>query len=172
VTIDEFIALLKDTDPPAPADQLAAFESTIGGRLPDDYREFLIRTNGGYVPGWHRFKGPGPNGRPWTAFIHHVCGFRTEPHLSLHFNHSCGLNPELGFPRGLLWIMDDPGGNGIGLGLTGDHRGRIYFWVHDELPDPETWDREIETAENVIPLADSFATFVAGVGPREADDDG
>jgi hypothetical protein len=68
MTIDEFIALMKDIDPPAPADQVAAFESTIGGRLPDDYREFLIRTNGGNIPGWYRFKGPTPDVRSWTAF--------------------------------------------------------------------------------------------------------
>ena len=91
--------------------------------------------------------------------------------MSLTFNLDYGLNPESGFPRALLWIMEDPGGNGICIGLTGEQRGRVYFWIHDELPDPAEWGGRVETASNVIILADSFADFVAGVGPREAGDD-
>jgi hypothetical protein len=66
--------------------------------------------------------------------------------------------------------MDDPGGNGICVGLTGEHRGKVYFWIHDEGPDPDTWDGGIDTATNVIPLTDSFTAFLAGIGPREETD--
>ena len=67
--------------------------------------------------------------------------------------------------------MDDPGGNGICIGLAGAQRGKVYFWIHDELPDPEEWDGAVETASNVILLTESFADFIAGIGPREAGDD-
>jgi hypothetical protein len=56
-----------------------------------------------------------------------------------------------------------PGGNAICLGLTGDYRCRVFFWVHDEQPDPEEWDGEVETAGNVRLLANSFTDFVAGI---------
>jgi hypothetical protein len=171
MTIDEFVALMESTAPPAPPDQIEAFEAEVGATLPDDYRKFLVRTNGGYIPGWYRFKGPTPDGQSWVAFVHHVCGLREEPHLSLRFNRACGLSGESQFPRALLWIMDDPGGNGICLGLGGKRRGRVYFWIHDEQPDPEEWDGEVETARNVILLADSFTEFIAGVGPRSEGDD-
>jgi hypothetical protein len=80
------------------------------------------------------------------------------------------LSGESQFPRALLWIMDDPGGNGICLGLTAIQRGRVYFWIHDMQPDPEEWDGEIETASNVILLSDSFTDFIAGVGPKDDSD--
>jgi len=170
MTMDDFITLIELKSPPAPLDQLKAFEPELGGRLPDDYRQFLIRTNGGFVRGWYRFKGRTPRGDIRSAYVHHVCGFREEWHLSLRFNRGCGLSPQSGFPHSLLWIMDDPGGNGICIGLAGAKRGKVYFWIHDELPDPEEWDGRVETASNVIILADSFADFVAGIGPRDDSD--
>jgi hypothetical protein len=169
--MDEFIDLIERKSPPAPQAELEAFEAELGARLPDEYRQFLVRTNGGVVRGWYRFKGPTPSGTTRFAFLHHVCGFREEPHFSLRFNRNCCLSGDSLFPRALLWIMDDPGGNGICIGLTGPYRGRVYFWIHDEQPDPDEWNGEVETASNVILLADSFSAFVAGIGPREESDD-
>jgi hypothetical protein len=172
MTMDEFVALMACKSPPAPQHQLGAFEAELGTELPADYRQFLVRTNGGHISGWYRFKGLTPRGETWFAYVNHVCGFRDEPHFSLRFNRGCCLSSEAQFPRQLLWIMDDPGGNGICLGLTGKHRGRVYFWIHDEQPDAGEWDGEVETASNVIPLADSFTDFIAGVGPRDDSDGG
>ena len=74
-------------------------------------------------------------------------------------------------PRDLLWIMDDPGGNGICLRLSEMKRGQVYLWIHDEQPDPESWDGQVETASNVILLAKSFTDFITAIGPREDGDD-
>jgi hypothetical protein len=167
MTIEEFIAIIDLKLPPASQDQLEAFETEIGIRLPEDYRQFLVNTNGGYVPGWCEFEGATHKGESWSAVVHHVGGFREELHFSLRFARSCCLSSESQFPRALLWIMDDPGGNGICIGLTGKYRGRVYLWIHDEQPDPEEWDGEVETARNVIPLANSFTDFVAGIGPMD-----
>jgi hypothetical protein len=46
----------------------------------------------------------------------------------------------------------------------------VYFWIHDEQPDPQEWDGEVETAGNVILLANSFTDFVAGIIPRDSGD--
>src|SRR5262245_37569566 len=165
MTTDEFIALVDDGTPPAPQEDLEAFEGELGARLPGDYRRYLARCNGGCLHGNYSFEGPTPGGRRWPAWIHHVCGLREELHLSLRFNRACGLAPDAMFPRVLLWVMDDPGGNGICLGISGVHFGRVYYWIHDELPDPAEWDGTVEAAPNVIPLANSFTEFLAGIVP-------
>jgi hypothetical protein len=71
-------------------------------------------------------------------------------------------------PRELLWIMDDPFGNAIGVCVTGPKRGAVYSWDHDREPRPEEWNGSIETAENVSLLANSFTDFIAGVRPAES----
>jgi hypothetical protein len=152
--------------PPSPT-EIAGFETEIGTTLPDDYRQFLLRCNGGRLD-WFRFEGMTPEGRSWPAVISEVGGLREEPDLSLREARRSYQSRELQIPRALLWIMGDPGGNGICLGLTGKYRGKIYFWTHDEQPAPEEWDGEVETAGNIVLLADSFTDFVAGVAPKDS----
>jgi hypothetical protein len=174
MTIDEFIALMEDKSPPIPEEELAAFEAEIGAELPETYRQFLARSNGGYIRGWYRFKGPTPEGRSPSAFVSDVGGLRDDPNLSLRFARGCYLAPpglqdesENKIPAALLWIIGDPGGNGICLGLTGSYRGRVYFWIHDEPPAEEQWDGTVESAANIILLANSFTEFIAGIGPMD-----
>jgi hypothetical protein len=50
MTMDEFVTLIELKSPPAPQDRLEAFEAELAG-LPDDYRQFLARTNGGVIRG-------------------------------------------------------------------------------------------------------------------------
>jgi hypothetical protein len=166
VTIDELAAALRKPGDPATSEQVAAFEAEVGTRLPDDYRAFLGVVNGGYLPGWHRYRGAGAGGEERTEYVDSLFGLRRdEPALSLRFHWGCGRDPEAGFPQGLLAVAGDPGGNLFCLRMDGDHRGGVYFWLHDLLPDPDEWDGRVETAENVVLLADSFTTLVAGIAP-------
>jgi hypothetical protein len=160
------LRLLGPSKVPQPSQgQVEAFEAEVGTTLPDDYRQFLLRSNGGHLD-WYRFHGPTPEGRLWTAVVNHVGGLREELDLSLRFARGCYQGSELQIPRALLWIMGDPGGNGIYIGLTGKYRDRVYFWVHDEQPAPQEWDGDVETAGNVVLLANSFTDFVAGLVPK------
>ena len=167
MNISEFIAQTKSTLPPAHESDLASFESAIGCRLPEDYREFLIACNGGYIGGRLWFFGPTPNGGKADAGIHHIGGFRTESHFSLLRSRKCYQGVELRIPRELLWVMDDPFGNAICIGLTGEYRGKMYFWDHECEPDSEEWNGSTNTAENVTLLANSFTEFIAGLEPSE-----
>ena len=163
MTFDEFLAVIDDKRPPAPLNSLDRFESQIGQRLPEDYRDFLLRCNGGYAAGAVVFQGPTPEGHAADACPNHIGGFREEGHFSLVAARENYQTDEVRIPEALLWIMDDPFGNAMCLGLTGQHRGRIYFWDHENEPDPETWDGKVETAGNINLLANSFTAFVGGL---------
>src|ERR1700733_14815666 len=86
MTLDELLAAIEDKSPPAPADAVQRFEATIGQRLPDDYREFLVRCNGGYAGGHVQFTGPTPDGFAADACMNHIGGFREETYFSLEDN--------------------------------------------------------------------------------------
>jgi hypothetical protein len=181
VTTDEFFGILRRTEPPVPEAEVAAFEAEIGARLPDDYRQFLLRVNGGSIPDWnqYRYMGVAPDGRAQSAVVSEVGGLRDEDAFSLRKNRRWHLarpgpppDEETKIPAALLWIMSDPGGNATCLGLTGKHRGVVFQWIHDEPPSEGVWDGEVDTAANIWPLAGSFADFLSGFGPRRADDEG
>jgi hypothetical protein len=164
VTIDEFIAKVKDKSPPAPADALARFERDIGQELPEDYRYFLINCNGGYVGGRYWYRGENPDGREVEAGVHHIGGFRDESSFSLLWSRDCYCGR---IPEPLIWINDDPFGNAICLGVADAHRGRVYFWDHENEPDKD-WNGSVESAGNIMLVANSFTDYVAGL--RELDD--
>ncbi len=159
MTIDEFIAEVEEKLPPAPPDKLAKFETLIGSTLPDDYRYFLINCNGGSIGGYW-YEGTNPNGEEVEAGVHHIGGFRDESYFSLpgHLDTYKGR-----IPAALMWINDDPFGNAICLGIDGKHRGRVYFWDHENEPDDEDWNESVETAGNITLVANSFTEFVTGL---------
>jgi hypothetical protein len=166
--IDQFLSEIAEKLPPAPPDQLDGFEADLGVILPADYRNFLISCNGGYVGGRYWFMGPTPEGKAADAGVHHIGGFREESHFSLAWARDCYQGEELRIPRDLIWIMDDPFGNAICLGIRGEHRGRVYFWDHEREPDADEWNGEVQTAGNLQLLADSFTDFVAGLADQSA----
>ena len=53
-------------------------------------------------------------------------------------------------------IADDPGGNAICLGMSGNERGKVYFWDHEMEAD----EGDEPTFENVYLVAESFASFL------------
>src|ERR1700678_1307612 len=114
MTIDEFIGILRRTEPPVTLKEIEGFEAEIGTRLPEDYRQFLLKINGGSIPNWgkYRYKGLSPDGRTRYAIISEIGGLREEQDLSLRSNRqnylaAPGPQPEseTKIPAGLLWIM-------------------------------------------------------------------
>lgn len=164
--LEYLLEMIDQKLPPAPREKVRHFEQAIGARLPDDYREFLIRCNGGSLGGSVCFAGPTPDGQPGDACIHHIGGFRKESYFSLEETRDIYQEGEDRIPEELIWIMDDPFGNAFCLGVKGEHRGRVYFWDHENEPDPEQWDRRVETAGNIELLANTFTDFIAGLASR------
>ena len=163
MTLVELLAALEHKSPPAPLDALKRFETTIGQRLPDDYRDFLLRCNGGYGCGYVQYLEPTPAGHAADACVNHVGGFREESYFSLESSYENYQQYEVRIPKDLIWIADDPFGNAICLGICGAHRGKVFFWDHEREPDPEQWDGRVETAGNIDLLANSFSEFMAGL---------
>lgn len=127
-------------------DRLKAFESEIGIPLPDDYREFLLQHNGGK---------PDPCHFPIaedTDSLHHVYGLHDGP---TWFRLDDARQTYHGrIPASMIPIADDPYGNAICLGVTGNERGRIYFWDHENESDDEPY------FDNITTLAATFSDFV------------
>lgn len=168
MTLDEFITRLADQSPPASPEEVEALEAEIGSSLPGDFRRFLMRCDGGHAGGACCFLGPTPDGGDTYVTIADVFGLRRDDHRSLrHRLRGPGTGTSRRWPS-LIPIMGDPGGNLICLGLTGEGRGRVYFFDHERAPDPAAWDGDVEHAGHLERLADSFADFVAGL---EASDD-
>jgi hypothetical protein len=130
---------------------LVAFERKLSVKLPEDYREFLLRTNGGYPADDLQFQ-----------FIE---GDRESDSVLGEF-YTLAQDSELGtlqegletfvnadrMPPWCLPIADDAFGNQICLSLNQDDFGAIYFWNH-ELED-------ISPA-NLYRIARSFIEFIA-----------
>ena len=180
MTIDELLLLIRKSEPPAPLDQLEQLEASLGVRLPADYRDILIRCNGGHLGGrlWQF-----PPAEPGIQVgVNHIYEFRTEPHFSLAEKRECYQSPGyIRIPLDLLAITDDVFGNAVCIGLRGPHEGKIYFWDHELEPpqaeelEPndveEPWDGAVETAGNLSVVADSFLQFVSELRPLEESDD-
>jgi hypothetical protein len=120
--INEFLVAIDKKLPPAPELELSRLEFAVGQRLPEDYREFLVACNGGYVGGALWFRGPTPLGQGADAGVHHIGGFCKQTHFSLSWKRECY---EGRIPKDLMWIMDDPFGNAICLGVSGNSRGKV-----------------------------------------------
>ncbi len=138
-------------------EEIAAVEQQIGLQLPDQYRAFLKRQNGG---------------RPRPA--HFSFRERKDDGSIVNFFYSVGHeNPMLelvsraqkthGLPRDLLEIGNDPGASPICIGVSGARDGKVYFWAgatpHPAYPD----------TVGALLVADSFDEFLEQLHERKDD---
>lgn len=130
---------------------LSAFEKETGYEMPDQYREFLLKYNGGKpVPKY--FKVPGyPYEQSFVRDLKHLDGDGVDLRE---------LNDLLKgrLPQGYLAIGTDPGGNSILLSLVSPTKGKIYFFDHENEPDEATDD--LKDYPNIYLLAAGFDEFI------------
>jgi len=157
MNVHEFVSQLQERRPPASETELAAFESMIGCRLPEDYRQFLATTNGGAVEDDRFFSGTADAG---------ICIYGIGGVPELIENRDCYQISERRIPSDLLWIMDDAFSRGVCIGITGAYRGKVYLWDSDNEPG-SAWDGEVATAGNIVLLANSFTEFIDGLRSPE-----
>jgi hypothetical protein len=143
---------------------VAAFEKLLRATLPDDYREFLLRVNGGQ-----------------TALSH--CNFTVLLHKRKDETSLNSLNslddPDDRFNLAVRWRSsrhrlpsevipagyDDFGGI-VGVVVAGPHRGQVWF-LDGYCPRPEGSNPRVDWFDrrDVCKLADSFREFMQGLRP-------
>lgn len=127
------------------------FESELGTHLPGDYRAFLLQHNGG-VPETNDFDLPSGGGSGVNLF-YGLSGL-TDPvqpsDLRAERKRMVGR-----VPGHILPIGDAEGGNLVCISLSGQDRGAVYFWDHEE----EAEEEESPSYQNLFKLADNFSDF-------------
>jgi len=132
-----------------------AFEQQHGVSLPQAYRTFLLSTNGGRpqpayydVPGW-RFK---------TTKVSAFNGILPGAYNDLTDNIKM-LKGRV--PEGFIPIGSDPGGNEALLCTSGDTRGKVYFWDHENEPPGDA--ERLEDYPNIHVVAENFDSFLSSL---------
>nr|WP_052421250.1 SMI1/KNR4 family protein [Paenibacillus sp. FSL R7-0273] len=123
--------------------RLQDFERMNGVQLPQQYREFLLKYNGGY-PKPYYFRISQEQGIGMVNIFYGIGEMydNLEKRIDI-FDDIIDI--------GFFPIADDSGGNQICLGLTEKYSGNVYFWIHDEDP---------EDMSNMYFIAKDFKEFL------------
>jgi cell wall assembly regulator SMI1 len=148
---------------PLSEERLGRLESRLKARLPDDYRAFLLRHNGGR-PTRSRFTFS-QDGEERESVLEWFFAVHDRPYEEPdEWDPDSGeLPPHFGQPledvwaalrsakprAGVLPVGRDPGGNLIGIGYAGKRAGAVWWYDHE--------------TDSFVRLAGSFTEFVAGL---------
>jgi cell wall assembly regulator SMI1 len=114
---------------PLRENDIAEFETEFDLKLPTQYRNFLLKYNGGRVnPGSFDFV---EHGHPSRSVLNYFASL-DQLYKTMHFLME-PRNPTsyFGILPNLLPIAYDPGGNSLCISLSGDNEGQIFFEAHD-----------------------------------------
>jgi hypothetical protein len=127
--------------PPTTEAAIANYEKELGFRLPEDYRQFLLKYNGGNRPSRSGFGYKYADGKAQSSAVDSFFGLGLEPTYNLKMNQNPQDKPDY-----LLMIGYDLG-SWLGIGITSETKGQVYIWEHCRQMD-------------VILLAKSFHEFL------------
>jgi cell wall assembly regulator SMI1 len=146
--------IFENTKPALSADALAEAEQRLGFIFPTDYREFLLRQNGGR-PTPSEFAFTDPDGDPSDSLVDFFYSIYDGTLNNLELKHRTFTLGER-MPPNIVPIANDPFGNQICMSVAGDDVGRVYFWDHElETGEP--------TYENMSLIANSFTEFLSSL---------
>ncbi|MEP3478590.1 MAG: SMI1/KNR4 family protein [Fuerstiella sp.] len=139
------------SDTGASQSDISKLEDLVGATLPEEYRQFLVESNGG-KPQKRSFDcADGDNGGSVRAFF--ALSSSSKP---FSLEKACDIY-EGRIPSLTLPIACDSFGNLILLSLDSNRqRGSVYFWDHEEEDDEE---EEGSDWTNVYLAAASFREF-------------
>lgn len=137
--------------------KLVKFEKKIRRKLPEEYREFLLKHNGGNPSkDCFEFKG-----EPY--FIDYVYGIHNGPeYLTLQWHIKILKNR---IPSSLVPFAGDPGGNLYCIDISDEKKGGIYFWNHETCDNGE-WTYILKLAET---FHDFFQNLKEYIDPKETE---
>jgi cell wall assembly regulator SMI1 len=108
---------------------VAALETTVGFTLPPDYREFLLKFNGG-EPTATVFRALNVRGTYSGSAVRYFFSMTDKSTFSLAYQYSIYAGAGR-TPQEMLPIATDAGGNLVLLALAGPQSGKVFFWDHD-----------------------------------------
>lgn len=119
------------------------FEEEYDIELPKQYIQFLLEYNGGF-PQESGFQISDEEGESLVNKFYGIGNMKSNLGKVYEV-----LEGEI--PEDFISIANDPAGNEILLGVSGEYQGNVYFWIHDIAPEEEM--------DNMFILADSFYEF-------------
>ncbi|MBK9258449.1 MAG: SMI1/KNR4 family protein [Polyangiaceae bacterium] len=137
---------------PTTREEIQRFEARWKVKLPDDYKLFLLESNGGaptprtfHVPRWEH------EGSALDFFY----GIHDRENSSL--DEACEAYTDR-IPADLIPIAADAFGNNVCIGWKGKRRGKIYFWDHEDELDENGLCRQ--DYRNVFLVANRLQEFL------------
>ena len=138
---------------PTNLEAIEKFETLIQAKLPNDYKQFLLKHNGGHpVPNSFKLSEPINEknesiGIAWFYALYdgEVCNITT------HFQHSRSKIPDEFLP-----IAYGSGGE-LCLGIKGDDYGKLYYWTTNW----SCWNKD--DLNYLYYVCDSFTDFINGL---------
>jgi SMI1-KNR4 cell-wall len=134
-------------------EDVRSLEHEIGFSLPEDYRRFLLRYNGG-IPRPGAFRIRGMPGNPYGVIQVFFGIDRDIDSSNLKWNYEVFSQDG---PADLLPVACTPSGDVICLTSSGQGAGSVVLWDYYNAP------RDPLSREGMYQLADSFNQFVQGI---------
>lgn len=141
---------------------VAAFEKSLGERLPDDYRAFILEVNGGRTADeattFRMGKGGGETNLGGLLSLSDPKGVRNiEERNEL-------IRDDM--PPELLLIGSDEGGSRVCLCVRGPHKGEVWFYdTADRRPSGSNPRVAWHDRRDMRKLADNFRAFMSSLTP-------
>lgn len=108
--------------------KLLEFEGLVGERLPDDYRNFILMNRKLQYPAILNFVDS--DGREDTIVVRRVFGIDDPCERAVLNNYKFYVTSGR-IDRRYVPIAEDVGGNVLCIGISGDLRGGLFFWNHE-----------------------------------------
>lgn len=132
---------LEDSEKKINLGDFADLENLVGRRLPQSFKRFYLRNNGGYIDNKHLYSGD------TTYSIH---GFEPVKYgeSTIEANYTDFLEGYDFFRRLIPFAFDEAGNNYV-LSLRLEDYGVVYLWLHEE--------------ERFLRVFESFDLFIYGL---------
>jgi hypothetical protein len=144
--------------------RLSQFEAQHGFRFPSDYRDFLLKHNGG-MPVNNRFisKYFGPQN---TFVVRRILPLADKEKVGFENLESVLTTltvEQRRIPAGMVPIASDGFGNLFLIAVSHADTGKIFFWDHEREADPDDDEVLAHPPRNLSLVADTFTEFLVSL---------
>lgn len=145
-----------ETEVPIDLSKIKAIENLIGLTLPDEYKQHLLKYNGGQcLPNCFKFT---ENNNETYSSIDWFLAIYDGEHDNLENYITIYKIEERRLPQHIVPIAHDPGGNLICISCGENDYGHIYFWDHEKEISNTTY-LETRKYNNLYHVASSLNKF-------------